>query len=137
MGAHGAREAGMMGSMERPEQAVIELIREAEEQLLRPEVRKSVARAAALLADEFIEIGSSGRIYDKPQIIALFQQEGGKGSIPTISDFSTRQLTADVVLVTYRIIESQTMRSSIWKLMDGQWRMVFHQGTRYGVQSYR
>jgi len=23
----------------------------------------------------------------------------------------------------------QAMRSSIWRLTDGQWRMVFHQGT--------
>lgn len=122
-----------MSSMDRPEQAAIELIRGLEERLLRPEVRKSAEQVAALLADEFVEIGSSGRIYDKPQIIERLPQEEGKGSIPTISDFSARQLAAGVILVTYRIIESRTIRSSIWKSIAGQWQMMFHQGTRYGA----
>ena len=42
-----------------------------------------------------------------------------------------------VVLVTYRIARRASpeespqhlLRSSIWKLIDGQWQMVFHQGT--------
>ena len=40
------------------------LIRRLEEALLVPEVRKSAGQIAVLLADEFVETGSSGRIYD-------------------------------------------------------------------------
>ena len=34
-----------------------------EEDLLKPEVRKSADRVGRLLADEFIEFGSSGRVF--------------------------------------------------------------------------
>jgi hypothetical protein len=43
-----------------------------------------------------------------------------------------RQELADgLILVTYRIIESRTVRSSIWKRTNSEWRMVFHQGTKF------
>lgn len=106
------------------------LLRELEEGLLQPSVRASAEQAAALLADEFVEFGSSGRIYDKKQIIELLQEEQGQSRQRTVSDFSARQLATDVVLLTYRIVETRTIRSSIWKLTNGQWRMVFHQGTK-------
>jgi hypothetical protein len=106
------------------------LLRELEERLLQPSVRASADQVAALLADEFIEFGSSGRVYHKQQIIELLQQEQGHGRQPTVTDFSARRLAADVILLTYRIVEPRTIRSSIWKLINGQWRMVFHQGTK-------
>jgi hypothetical protein len=71
MGAHGAGEAEMSGAMgggNPPDPETVALIRRLEEALLVPEVRKSAAQIAALLTDEFVEIGSSGRIYDKNQI---------------------------------------------------------------------
>jgi hypothetical protein len=106
------------------------LLRELEESLLQPSVRATADQVAMLLADEFTEFGSSGRVYDKQQVIVALQQEHGQGSKLTITDFSARRLAPDVVLLTYRIVETRTIRSSIWKLMNGQWRMVFHQGTK-------
>jgi len=106
------------------------LLRELEERLLQPSVRASAAQVAALLDDDFIEFGSSGRVYNKQQIINLLQDEQGRGSQPTLQDLSARRLAPDVVLLTYRIVETRTIRSSIWKSIMGQWRMVFHQGTR-------
>ena len=96
-----------------------------------PEVRKSAAQIAALLADEFVEIGSSGRIYDKDQIIGQLQQEAGEESLRTVSDFTARELADGLILVTYRIIEPRAVRSSIWKRTNSEWRMVFHQGTKF------
>ena len=111
------------------EPAIRQTLRDLEERLLLPRVRASPDEVAALLADEFIEFGSSGRIYDKQQIIRLLQEERGQ-AICTLADFSARRLAANIVLVTYRVVESQTIRSSIWRLEDGRWRMVFHQGTK-------
>jgi hypothetical protein len=124
-----------MRNPDRCKPAEMQLIRGLEEQLLQPEVRTSPESLAALLADEFIEIGSSGRVYNKQQIIDLLRHAGGQGSPPTLRDFSARQLAAEVILVTYSIVESQTIRSSVWKLIDGRWQMVFHQGTRSGAFS--
>jgi hypothetical protein len=134
LGAHGAGEAEMRGAMGGGNPAdpeTVALIRRLEEALLVPEVRKSAAQIAALLADEFVEIGSSGRIYDKDQIIGQLQQESGEESLRTVSDFTARELADGLILVTYRIIETRTVRSSIWKRTNSEWRMVFHQGTKF------
>jgi hypothetical protein len=106
------------------------LFRDLEERLMQPSVRASADQVALLLADEFIEFGSSGRVYDKLQTIELLQQEQGRGKQPTLTDFSARRLAADVILLTYRVVEDRTIRSSIWKLANGEWRVLFHQGTK-------
>jgi hypothetical protein len=121
-----------VGGEKPAEPGTAELIRRLEEEPLLPEVLKSAARVAALLAEEFVEIGSSGRIYDKQRIIDRLQQEQWTGPPQTISDFSTRQLAPDLILAIYGIVESNTIRSSIWKTTSIGWRMVFHQGTRRG-----
>lgn len=109
--------------------AEAQALRDLEERLLLPSVRASPDEVATLLADEFVEFGSSGRIYDKQQVILLLQQEQERTQC-TLADFSARRLAADVVLVTYRVVESRTIRSPIWRSVDGRWRMVFHQGTK-------
>ena len=106
------------------------LLWELERRLMRPAVRASPDQVAKLLADEFIEFGSSCRVYSRQQIIELLQQEQQTAKKATVTDLSARRLAADVVLLTYRVVESQTIRSSIWKFADGEWRMVFHQGTK-------
>lgn len=114
------------------------LLRELEERLLQPSVRRSAQDVAYLLADEFIEFGSSGRIFDKQQIIENLQNEPIEPlTRRSITEFNTSVLAAGVVLVTYRLVRHCTdseepvysLRSSIWKLIDGQWEIVFHQGT--------
>jgi hypothetical protein len=104
-------------------------IRDLEERLLRPEVRASAAALEALLADDFVEFGSSGTVYDKHSIIAALLREELDGEPCTMRDFAARRLAPGVVLVTYRITESRTLRSSIWRAVDERWQMVFHQGT--------
>lgn len=108
-----------------------EHLRKLEEQLLQPGVRKSTKQLEKLLADDFVEFGSSGRVFNKQQII------NGLSTEPKIKmsliDFAIKQLAEDVVLATYRVLKHEDMkfslRSSIWKLNEGQWQMVFHQGT--------
>ena len=51
---------GAMGGGNPADPETVALIRRLEDALLVPEVRKSAAQIAALLADEFVEIGSSG-----------------------------------------------------------------------------
>jgi len=48
---------------------LIEEIRASEEMLLAPDVRHRPAQLANLLADDFLEIGASGSLYDKPSVI--------------------------------------------------------------------
>ncbi|BBD68757.1 hypothetical protein NIES4072_39170 [Nostoc commune NIES-4072] len=113
------------------------LFRELEERLLQPDVRKSAKDVMDLLADEFIEFGSSGRVFDKQQIINSLQNERIEPLTQrSITEFKTLVLATGVVLVTYRVVKYisdeqpvHSLRSSIWKLTNARWKMVFHQGT--------
>lgn len=110
-----------------------------ETSLHRPETRMSPQQVSDLLADEFLEFGKSGRVFNKQLTVDALASEGSSGSdsVPQVADFSVTSLSSDVVLVTYRsvrvadeaAISFETLRSSIWKLGSGRWQMVFHQGT--------
>ena len=118
------------------------MFRELEERLLQPDVRSSAEEIAKLLADEFIEFGSSGRVFNKHHIIEALHDEQAEGRSParTADGLTVRRLTKDVALVTYRTVsristtgdKRRTLRSSIWKRIDGRWQMIFHQGTAMG-----
>ncbi|HEV2976079.1 MAG TPA: DUF4440 domain-containing protein [Casimicrobiaceae bacterium] len=106
-----------------------------EQRLLKPEVRRSRDAVAPMLADNFAEFGSSGRVYDKEGVIRALKENP---SMPaTISDFKATNLAPDTVLATYRITrqalpqepQSQSLRSSVWQRIDGRWQLVFHQAT--------
>lgn len=108
-----------------------QLLRQLEESLLQPDVRKS-RTLVDLLADEFIEFGSSGRVYTKADLVAALQAEAP--SEQTTSDLHVVRLGPDAALLTYRIDHHReppvhTLRSSVWQRTGGQWRMVFHQAT--------
>jgi hypothetical protein len=116
-----------------------------EMRLLEPAVRASSEALAALLAPEFIEFGSSGRVYDRRQVIAALAEEQSSDAPPiarAIEDFAVRLLADNVVLATYRVARTMpgasypehVLRSSIWRHSAGHWQMSFHQGTRQVVQ---
>lgn len=102
-----------------------------EEQLLKPEIRTSPVDIEKLLADDFLEFGSSGNVWYKRDCI-------GEGVLKvrdmTLFDFQVHLLSEDVVLTTYRVEDKtrmqHTLRSSIWRFRDGRWQMFFHQGTQ-------
>jgi hypothetical protein len=57
-----------------PQQALKSELKGLEESLLDPDIRKST-QLVELLADEFIEFGSSGRVYTRDDLIAVLQAE--------------------------------------------------------------
>ncbi|WP_438496790.1 DUF4440 domain-containing protein [Paenibacillus sp. IHBB 3054] len=103
---------------------------ELEEKLLNTEVRTSPDELSRLLADDFFEFGSSGKVWHKHDLMG----EEGAGEVRmTLSGFELHPLSGEAVLATYRIMNEETggetLRSSIWKFRDGRWQMFFHQGT--------
>ncbi|SRR5258707_9970826 len=106
-----------------------------EKKLLDPTLRRTPEKLAPLLADEFVEFGSSGRTYDKKQILfALRKQIPGR---LTIEEFRVREISPAAALVTYRAraesadhkTEKSSLRSSLWVRRGSEWQMIFHQGT--------
>ena len=101
--------------------------------LLDPRTRRSRADLEALLADDFVEFGSSGRVFDRESIIAAFASETSIAF--EVADFRAVALAPDVVLATYRAIargvlsSRDSLRSSVWVRRADRWQMIFHQGT--------
>lgn len=100
-------------------------------------IRSSSSAVSELLADQFIEFGSSGRIFNKATIIDALKTEISDQQI-SVGDFAVQELAATVVLVKYIATKPsgyqgptiRTLRSSIWQLIDERWQMIFHQGTK-------
>ena len=92
-----------------------------------------VERVTQLLADDFVEIGCSGMLYTKVQVIAGLG-EAAPSSKLSAGDFSIKLLSPSIALLTYRARRDtsppiHSLRVSVWQLQGEQWRMVFHQGT--------
>ena len=112
-------------------------LRKMEEELLSRQVRTSSDRLDVLLAEDFIEFGSSGEIYDKQAIIAALA-DTVKDEILSLRDHNLIA-RSDALAVTTCICEChdsdnrlvrRSLRSSLWKKTNGRWQMAFHQGTR-------
>jgi hypothetical protein len=109
--------------------SVAELLVDLELGLHDPDVRRSQANIAALLADGFVEFGSSGRVYTKSETVAALVAES-----PTdirADGFVAKELAPGVALLTYRTTTDgvEALRSSIRVESSDGWQMVFHQGT--------
>jgi len=86
-------------------------------------------RLEQLIADEFVEHGSSGRIWTKAQLLEVMpkwpvvQRE--------VSEFSAEALAENLALVRYRSLRmgQLSLRASVWKRQPRGWQIVFHQGT--------
>lgn len=115
-----------------------EQLRAFEEALLNPSVRRDTSAVLGLLNENFQEFGSSGRIWNRDQIVDLLANE--TPFTLQIQDFRCDMLADNVALVTYRSIRIDpgtgthlaSLRSSIWVKEAKGWQVRFHQGTRVG-----
>jgi hypothetical protein len=116
---------------------ILDHIKALEEKLLHSDVRKNPEILNELLSEDFEEIGSSGKISSREQVIHwLITKE--KDIQYSLNNFRIRELAPGLVLATYvankkGILSSQSngsIRSSIWRLSGENWKMIFHQGTK-------
>lgn len=109
-------------------------IYELELSLLRADVRSSADALAALLADDFIEFGTSGKKYTKKYILERLPNAQEKFEY-VVSDFSVAAPSENIAIASFKTkvtIGKDTvysLRSSHWRKNDGRWQMFFHQGT--------
>lgn len=112
-------------------------IKVLEEKLLHADVRKNPHMLDELVAEDFEEIGSNGKITPREQVIdwLLNKEQGVRWSL---TEFRVRQLAPDMVLAIYRARKTDladgvykgSIRSSLWKHNGERWQIVFHQGTK-------
>ena len=111
-----------------------------ERELHDPATRADRSRLDELLHSEFWEIGRSGFIYTRSQILESLPAEE-KTRVIHAQEFGARLLAANVVLLTYKTADvsadgsavGHALRSSIWMLESSEWQMLFHQGTPTAV----
>lgn len=112
-------------------------IYDLETTLLKPEIRSSAKDLDLLLADDFMEFGSSGEIYDKKMILERLPKDTEISPVQfVVSDFQVKELSENVVLATFKTDKISpdknhvvALRASIWRKMNGNWQMIYHQGT--------
>ena len=102
---------------------------------LDPAVRSSAVLLNELLADDFVEIGASGRVFDKTEVISSLP--GSAALEFSVTELVVRQLAPDVALATYALRsrapgsqgDRRSLRSSLWVRRSDRWQLRFHQGT--------
>ena len=110
-----------------------DFIKNLETELLQPEVRKSKERLNELLADDFYEIGESGKQYNKQDILnSILNETEVKYAI---QNFNAVEISPGIVLATYQAEKevsgkkTSSLRSSFWQNRNSKWQITFHQGT--------
>ncbi len=108
---------------------------ELEQLLVQPATRLSAELLNRYLADDFYEIGASGRCFGKADVLTRLPTE--TPPVITQQDFNCKVLANGLAQLTYRAtIQRQgddtvaySMRSSLYRFDGENWQMIFHQGT--------
>ena len=112
-----------------PEQRPEEIVEALERELLLPETRSDLGRTGVLLHPDFTEIGSSGRLWTRDEMMMALEDDPGVAT--ELELLAADRIGEAAVLLTYRSHTrvGTALRSSLWVLDGLQWRLRFHQGT--------
>jgi hypothetical protein len=107
------------------------LVVDLERELQTRACRANPDRLRELLAPDFVEIGASGRRWDREEILELLGREDGSVGDIEMSAVQSRSLALGVVQVLWQSMVSgrHVRRTSIWCERAAGWQLVFHQGT--------
>lgn len=111
-----------------------EILYQLEVSLVNQDNRSSAEKLNELLADDFIEYGSSGSVYNKE--ITMSSLTSAPSPTYKIYDFEVCCLSETFAQTRYKTdrinidgTKLTSLRSSIWKKTGKNWQMYFHQGT--------
>lgn len=86
-----------------------------------------------MTAEDFWEIGASGKVYDRDFVIdnLLERYKFQEPDNWTCSDFSIRLLAENLYQLNYVLHQPDrvTRRTTLWRKAAATWQIVFHQGT--------
>lgn len=93
-------------------------------------MRADLTALDALLADDFTEIGASGRLWTRETMLVELPLHPVLGA-PAVDEQSATLLDERHVLLRYRLhVDGQrSRRSSLWSVHGGRALLRFHQGT--------
>ena len=109
---------------------IINILAEYERLLANPAVKEDLTR---FFSDEFVEIGSSGKLYNREQTLKALESSAVQKT--DLSEFNLLKLGENTCLLTYKAKRtvngkvSLSYRSSVWNYNNKQRKIIFHQGT--------
>ena len=100
-----------------------------ERSLLDDTTRADTAAVAALLHPQWSEVGRSGRLWTRAEMLDGI---GPVDTVVTLDVVTCQRVGDDAMLLVWRGVddEGSTLRSSLWVRSSGHWQQLFHQGTR-------
>ena len=111
------------------------LLLEKEQNLLNPEFCSQIENLEHCIAENFTEYGQTGRIYYRSETLELLKNK--KDNNVSIVDFEIACIGNQAAMAHYTARNEETtemsLRTSLWILEDGQWKISFHQGTAIRV----
>ena len=99
-----------------------------------PELGTTRADFETMTAEDFWEVGASGRCYSRTYVLDALEQRYAlpHSDVWETMDFCCRRLAPDVYLLTYTLLQDKkrwTRRSTVWQRTATGWKIVYHQGT--------
>ncbi|MEK6684818.1 MAG: DUF4440 domain-containing protein [Pseudomonadota bacterium] len=118
-------------------ESITEHIKQRELKLLQIDLKADPALIDDLLSDEFEEISGSGQVNSRNNVVYWLRNKDNHIQWLLI-DFRIKVLTDDLVMAIYTAqklsdpdsTSKGSMRTSIWKCQEGNWRMLFHQASK-------
>ena len=100
----------------------------------RPELGTTRADFETMTAEDFWEVGASGRSYSRSYVLDSLEKRYAvpHSDVWETMDFHCRRLATDVYLLTYTLVQDKkrrTRRSTIWQRTAEGWKIVYQQGT--------
>ena len=99
----------------------------------RPELGTTREDYLAQTAEDYWEVGASGRVYDRAGVIEGLVE---RGKVPgdeqwLVSDPALRRLADNTYALTYRLDQAGrlTRRLTLWRRDPDGWKILYHQGT--------
>lgn len=112
---------------------VLEELRAREPIFHRPELGTTRADFLGQTADDFWEVGASGRRYSREFVLATLEERWSHPSDDRweTSEFHCRELAAETFALTYTLRQGErvTRRLTLWRKVGASWKILFHQGT--------
>jgi hypothetical protein len=86
-----------------------------------------------MTADDYWEVGASGRVYERAGVVGALV---ARGRVPgdenwIVSDTRVRRLARDTYAFTYQLDQAGrlTRRITLWRGGPNGWKILYHQGT--------
>ena len=86
-----------------------------------------------MIAEDFWEVGASGRRYSREYVLDQLEERHSKPHDDAweTRDFHCSEIALDNYLLTYTLLQGDrlTRRATLWRRVENRWKIVYHQGT--------